>query len=76
MNFTEDHPWVTGFLSVEVGLVVVAAVLYLITPPTPSSNPLDWHALKIVGLLLGAFAVILGGFGLTVGVGVASSRLL
>lgn len=76
MNFVDDHPWVTRFVSIEIVLVVIAVVLYTITPPTPTSNPLDWYALKITGLLIAGFAVIIGAFALTVGLGYLSSRFL
>lgn len=76
MNFVDNHPWVTRFVSIELALVVIAVLLYVVTPPTPTSNPLDWYALKIVGLLIGGFAIIIGAFGFTVGLGFLSSRYL
>ena len=74
MNFVDDHPWITRFVSVELALIVIAVILYSLTDPTPTSNPLDWSPIKTTGLLVGAFSIIVGVFGLAVGVAYASSR--
>ena len=74
MALAEDHPWVTRFVSVELALILVAVILYSVTAPTPSTNPIDWHPLRTTGLLFGAFSVIIGAFGLAVGTLYAGSR--
>jgi hypothetical protein len=74
MKFADDHPWFARFVSVELALIVVTVVLYSLTAPTPSTNPLDWNPVRISGLLIGAFSIVIGVFGLVVGALYAASR--
>lgn len=76
MKVTEDHPWLTRFVSIELALILVAIILYSVTAPTASTNPIDWNPLRTVGLLVGAFSIIVGAFGLAVGALYGGSRYL
>lgn len=66
--FTEDHPWISRFLGLEAVLILTTVSLVFLTPSTPTTNPLGWNPLKIVGLLVGAFTVIVTVFALVVAV--------
>jgi heme/copper-type cytochrome/quinol oxidase subunit 2 len=64
----EDHPWVTGFISVETVLLVIAILLYVMTESTDATNPAQWSPLRVTGLLIAAFSIIVGAFGLVLGI--------